>query len=165
MEFRERIYVVEIVKGLMLTLKHLLKNLFNLRGMPTIRYPEESRVTPLRYRGRHRLTQKEDGELKCTACMLCATACPAKCIYIEAKEAPEDGAEKLPQVYNIDMLKCVMCGLCVEACPCDAIRMDTGVHPPPADSREKFIYTIQELTHYAPIPAPNPPKQHRCGKL
>ncbi len=165
MDFKERIYVWEIVKGLWITLRHLVRNLLNPRGMPTLRYPEEKRPLPMRYRGRHRLTQRDDGSVKCTACMLCATACPAKCIYIEAQEGLPEGAEKRPQVYNIDMLKCVHCGLCVEACPCDAIRMDTGMHPPPADSRDAFIYRIQDLTSYPKIQQPNPPTLHRCGKL
>ncbi len=157
MDFKEQVYVVEIVKGLMITIRNLLRNMMNMRGMPTISYPEIMKAVAHRYRGRHRLTQKEDGMLKCTACMLCATACPAKCIQIEAKEGADGEAEKYPSLYNIDMLECVYCGLCVEACPCDAIRMDTGIHPPPADSREKFIYRIEDLTTYPEIKNPRDP--------
>ncbi len=165
MQFKERVYIIEILKGLRRTLGHLVHNLLHQREMPTLRYPEEKRIPPPRFRGRHRLTQKDDGSLKCTACFLCATACPAKCIYIEAQDGLPEGAEKFPRVYNLDMLKCVHCGLCVEACPCDAIRMDTGLHPAPADSREKFIYTIKELTTYPELKNPYPPRLNRCGKL
>src|SRR5262245_34575052 len=63
------------------------------------------------------------------SCFRCATACPAKCIHIEAGEHPDSSVEKFPLRYEIDTLQCIYCGMCVEACPCDAIRMDTFVHP------------------------------------
>jgi formate hydrogenlyase subunit 6/NADH:ubiquinone oxidoreductase subunit I len=67
--------------------------------------------------------------VRCTSCFLCATACPAHCIFIEAGEHPDSDVEKFPLRYEIDTLRCIYCGMCVEACPCDAIRMDTYVHP------------------------------------
>ncbi|MCB0320368.1 MAG: 4Fe-4S dicluster domain-containing protein, partial [Bdellovibrionales bacterium] len=82
-----------------------------------------------RYRGRHRLTLHDDGSVKCTSCFLCATACPAKCIYIEPAEHDNPQIEKFPKRYEIDTLLCIYCGYCVEACPVDAIRMDTGLQP------------------------------------
>ena len=95
----------------------------------SISYPNERRDYPERYRGRHRLTLHDDGSVKCTSCFLCATACPAKCIYIEAQEHDDPEVEKFPHRYEIDTLLCIYCGYCVEACPVDAIRMDTGIHP------------------------------------
>jgi formate hydrogenlyase subunit 6/NADH:ubiquinone oxidoreductase subunit I len=101
----------------------------NLDAWETIEYPDESRAYAPRFRGRHRLTLHEDGAVRCTACYLCATACPAKCIYIEAQEHDSPNVEKFPRRYEIDTLLCIYCGYCVEACPVDAIRMDTGIHP------------------------------------
>ena len=139
MTFLQKLYVFEIAKGLTVTTGHLIKNfillLLNFIGLSkkkpiaTIQYPDETREYPNRYRGRHRLTTHKDGAIKCTACYLCATACPANCIYIEAAEHDNPDVEKFPERYEIDTLLCVYCGFCVEACPVDAIRMDTGIHP------------------------------------
>lgn len=140
MSFLERIYVVEIVKGVVITFGRLIRNLslhlMHLVGAgkstpaaASIQYPNERRPYPARYRGRHRLTLHEDGSIKCTSCYLCATACPARCIYIEASEHEDKNIEKFPHRYEIDTLLCIYCGYCVEACPVDAIRMDTGIHP------------------------------------
>jgi NADH-quinone oxidoreductase subunit I len=84
--------------------------------------------------------------VQCTACFLCATACPAECIYIEAGEYPNDSVEKFPVRYKIDTLRCIYCGYCVEACPCDAIRMDSGTHPGVLGfSRKEFVETKEVL--------------------
>ena len=101
----------------------------NASAAITVQYPEEKWLYPDTYRGRHRLTLKIDDTVQCTACYLCATACPAECIYIEAGEYADNSVEKFPIRYEIDTLRCVYCGYCVEACPCDAIRMDSGTHP------------------------------------
>jgi NADH-quinone oxidoreductase subunit I len=141
MTFWERLYFPEIFRGLTVTgyrfwrnlAVHALQKLGFARGAEaaiTVQYPEERWTYPDTFRGRHRLTLKEDKEtVQCTACFLCATACPAECIYIEAGEYPDNPVEKFPIRYEIDTLRCVYCGFCVEACPCDAIRMDTGTHP------------------------------------
>src|SRR5215471_2182809 len=140
MTFWEKIYLPEILKGLAITSYHLTRNLvlntahvFGLarsrQAYTTVQYPEQRKVYPDHFRGSHRLTIRDDGAVRCTACYLCATACPAQCIYIEAGESPDPNVEKYPVRYEIDTLRCIYCGLCVEACPCDAIRMDTYVHP------------------------------------
>ena len=135
----ERLYFLEVIKGVLVTGGHFVRNFCKLalrfaglsqnRGIATFQYPDERRPYPARYRGRHRLTLKSDGSVKCTACFLCATACPAKCIFIEPTEHPDPHVEKYPARYEIDTLLCVYCGYCVDACPVDAIRMDTGMHP------------------------------------
>lgn len=168
MTLLERLYFVEIIKGLFITTGHLIKNFLNLilgvagyktrKWAVTFEYPDEVRPYPERYRGRHRLTLKDDGSVKCTACFLCATACPAKCIHIEAAEDSNPQVEKYPGRYEIDTLLCVYCGYCVEACPVDAIRMDTGIHPeiyPPdprafVEDKETLMQRSRELETLGP---------------
>ena len=139
MSFWESLYFVEIARGLAVTIKHLVKNIIATDEMPTMQYPEEKRVYGDRFRGRHRLMQREDGTPRCVACQMCSTYCPADCIEIVAAEHPDPTIEKYPLTFDIDLLRCIYCGLCEEACPCDAIRLDTGIYEIAADSREKFI--------------------------
>jgi len=139
MTFTERAYVVEVTKGLGVTFGHFLSTLGKLlRGqkIETVEYPEERVAYSGRFRGLHRLVPREDGTARCVACFMCATACPALCIKIEAEPRLDSTTEKQPKVFEIDELRCVDCGLCVEACPCDAIRMDSNLHPPPSTTRE-----------------------------
>ena len=79
-------YLPGILGGLGITMKHLLGNLLNRKQMMTLNYPEEKYEYSPRFKGNHVLTVKKDGSLRCTACMLCATNCPAECIKIEAAE-------------------------------------------------------------------------------
>ena len=157
MNLWERLYFPEVFRGLMVTGYRFWRNLAvhilhlfglapHLQAAITVQYPDERTPYPETYRGRHRLTLHEDGSVRCTACFLCATACPAECIHIEAGEYPDRPVEKFPVRYEIDTLRCVYCGFCVEACPCDAIRMDTGVHPINwGFSRERFVETKEVL--------------------
>ncbi len=151
-------YLPEVFRGLAVSMKHFFVNTRDMLkgqrpdpvverlddGISTISYPEQKRPYPERFRGIHRLTQRDDGSPRCVACLCCSTACPAQCIFIEAGEYPEGdkrhGYERFPVRFVIDELRCIFCGFCVEACPCDAIRMDTGTHAAPYDSREQFIY-------------------------
>jgi NADH-quinone oxidoreductase subunit I len=151
-------------KGFGITLKHFARNLFlPLRalgsrakaGAPkdekwkneieTVQYPEEKVTYPERFRGLHRLMLREDGAVRCVACMCCPTVCPAHCITIIPAETDNKGIEKKPAVFEIDELRCVVCGLCVEACPCDAIRMDTGDHAKPVEDRADGVETLQTM--------------------
>lgn len=151
---REGRYLLEILKGLRITIGHFWRNLRNPKRLKTVAYPEIRNPFPVRFRSVHRLTKHEDGAPKCTACMCCATSCPAGCIHIVAAEYPDRPIEKYPASFDIDMLKCVECGLCVEACPCDAIRMDTGLLPMPALTRSEFIYTKERLLGHEPQAGP-----------
>ena len=141
----EKVYLFEIIRGLSTTMRHLLKHLLRLEKMPTYEYPEQPKPIPVDYRAEHRLMHRPDGLVRCTACMLCATACPAECIEIVAAENPDPKIEKYPTTYNINLLRCVFCGLCVEACPCDAIRMDTQKIDMAGYTREEFILDIDYL--------------------
>jgi NADH-quinone oxidoreductase chain I len=120
----ERLYL-PLVGGLMLTLKHFVRNLLG-KKMYTIEYPEKRRDYSHRFRGHHILTTRPDGSVRCVACYLCAQACPAECIHIEASEHPDVNIEKYPVVYEIDMLRCIFCGYCVDACPEEAIIMSNN---------------------------------------
>ncbi|HVG19821.1 MAG TPA: NADH-quinone oxidoreductase subunit I, partial [Blastocatellia bacterium] len=91
--------------GMGLTLHRMVDNLTG-RVAPTISYPEERRSYSDRYRGAHILTAREDGSPRCVACYMCATACPADCIYIEPAEHPDPLIEKYPARFEIDMLRC-----------------------------------------------------------
>ena len=144
MPVSQRIYLLAIFKGMLITARHFFKNLFNMKGLPTINYPDERRKYSPRFRGLHVLTVKENGDIRCTACMMCATACPAACIHITAGEHPNPHTEKYPVEFNIDMLRCVFCGMCEEACPVDAIRMGPNYELASYD-RNDFIYTKEDL--------------------
>lgn len=134
-----------IAKGFVVTFKHLVYNLLKKRYVPTIDYPYQEREISPRWRGLHRLTKRADGSIKCVACFLCATACPADCIHIEAEEVPDPSIEKRPKKFEIDLLRCVFCGLCVEACPVDAIRMDSGIYSLVGNQRLDLLYDKTKL--------------------
>lgn len=143
----QRVYLIAIFQGMMVTGRRFLKNLLRPGKMPIINYPEQRRNYSKRFRGLHILTVKESGDIRCTACMLCATACPADCIHITAGEHPNPTTEKFPVEFNIDMLRCVFCGMCEEACPVDAIRMGPGYELANFD-RSDFIYTKADLVRH-----------------
>src|SRR5271169_6446013 len=163
MTLMERAYLPEILRGLAVTnfrfMRNLAVNIGHLFGLAkdrraneTSQYPDQRKHYPDNFRGSHRLTLREDNAVRCTACYLCATACPAQCIYIEAGESPDPHIEKYPLRYEIDTLRCIYCGLCVEACPCDAIRMDTYVHPRIwGFDRKDFVETKDLLMHRSDV--------------
>ncbi len=144
--FSERIYIGPIIKGLAVTLRHFLRNLFGKKDVATIEYPEVKRQYSERLRGRHILTTKDDGSLRCVACYMCETNCPADCIHIVAEEDPSAPVEweKRPVVFEIDLLRCVYCGFCVDACPKQAIVM-SRTHEMAFKARGQAIAGIEEL--------------------
>lgn len=120
MTFVEKLYIPAILGGLRITLNHFFKK------KVTISYPEEQRPLAPVYRGQHVLKRDENGAERCTACGLCALACPAEAITMTAAERkPGEETlyreEKYASVYEINMLRCIFCGLCEEACPKEAI--------------------------------------------
>lgn len=139
-------YLPGIFIGLGLTFRKMIQNLFNQKKMITLNYPEEKYNYSSRFKGNHVLTVKKDGSLRCTACMLCATNCPAQCIKITASEHEDPTVEKFPISYEIDMLRCVFCGYCEEACPVDAIRMGPEWQTPGL-AGSNFTYDIQHLAY------------------
>lgn len=139
--FTGELYLPAILAGLRITVTKFFRNIFGKKDVVTVSYPEEQRRVAPRYRGRHRLTVREDGFIKCVACFMCEEVCPAHCIHIESGELEDKSVEKYPVVFDIDELRCVFCGLCVEACPKDAIRMDTDIISMAATERHRFDYT------------------------
>lgn len=150
--FGERIYLGPIIKGLAVTLRHFLRNLFGQKDVATIQYPEVKRQYSERMRGRHILTTKDDGSLRCVACYMCETACPADCIHIVAEEDPNATVEweKKPKVYEIDLLRCVFCGYCVDACPKEAIIMSRDSEMV-FTTRAEAVVGIEALRQKGPI--------------
>ncbi|MFN8299597.1 MAG: NADH-quinone oxidoreductase subunit I [Chitinophagales bacterium] len=149
MTFMESLYLPAILKGMGITLKHFFSR------KATIQYPEQKREFSPVYRGRHILMKDENGAERCTACGLCALACPAEAITMIAAER-QKGEEKLYReekyaaTYEINMLRCIFCGLCEEACPKEAIFLTEDM--PPADFiREGFIYGKDKLVMKDPM--------------
>jgi NADH-quinone oxidoreductase subunit I len=150
----EATFLPEVFKGLGTTLKHMMHNLRGTGGYSkTLQYPEQRRedmaveeggLYPGHYRGVHRLNRDEDGRVKCVACFMCATACPARCIHIEGAEAPWDDREKYPIKFDLDELRCIYCGMCEEACPVDAIEL-TPVYNIIGLSRQEMIFDKEKL--------------------
>jgi NADH-quinone oxidoreductase subunit I len=136
--FWERLYLPAIGQGLATTIGHLFK------PKVTEQYPELPATVPPNYRGVHRLNRDEQGRVKCVACYMCATACPAHCIDIVAAPSPWTDREKYPETFVIDELRCIYCGMCEEACPVDAIELTTL-----ADltglSREQMLFDKEKL--------------------
>ena len=145
MTFLERMYLIAIIKGLWITIKHLFKR------KATIHYPDQVRTMSPVYRGRHMLKRDEQGRENCTACGLCALSCPAEAITMKAAERKSDEKhlyreEKYAEIYEINMLRCIFCGLCEEACPKDAIYLTTSkVLVPSGYEREDFIFGKDKL--------------------
>ena len=139
----ERLYVPQIIDGMRTTIRHLGKTVF--KGPMTVQYPEEKReLRVANYRGVHRLNRDDEDRVACVSCFMCATACPAGCIHIEAAEAPWDDREKYPAKFEIDELRCIYCGMCEEACPVDAIEL-TPHYDLVARTREEVILDKEKL--------------------
>jgi len=152
LNFWEKMYLPEIVKGMAVTMRHFLRNWPIKKDVVTKQYPEENFPLSYRARGRHYLTHRSDGRLSCVACMMCAMACPANVIEIEIGELDEpyytdrQKVDRYPVSFTIDQLTCIYCGYCVEACPEDAIRMDSGKTMDAMYDRKDAIMTIDMLS-------------------
>jgi NADH-quinone oxidoreductase subunit I len=143
MTLKERIYLPALLKGMSITVGHIFKK------KATVQYPEETRSFSPVFRGLHVLNRDAEGRENCTACGLCAVACPAEAITMEAAERKADEKhlyreEKYAARYEINMLRCIFCGACEEACPKDAIYLSETVMPANF-TRESFIYKKKDM--------------------
>jgi NADH-quinone oxidoreductase subunit I len=139
--FWEATFVPAIIEGIKTTLRHV-----GDRKTVTQQYPEVKPELPNHYRGVHRLNRDEQGRVKCVACMLCATACPARCIHIEAADAPAawPDRDKYPDTFMLDELRCIYCGMCEEACPVDAIEL-THIYDLTGETRDSLNLNKEKL--------------------
>ncbi|MEM1165708.1 MAG: NADH-quinone oxidoreductase subunit I [Planctomycetota bacterium] len=155
----ETTYLPEIIRGFGTTLRHFATSFGQSRfpGQPktsqTMQYPEERKEhLPVEeggmhvgnFRAVHRLNRDEEGRVKCVACMMCPTICPANCIHIEAAESPWDDREKYPAKFEIDELRCIFCGMCEEACPVDAIEL-SPMYDVVGLTRQEMIFDKEKL--------------------
>lgn len=151
----EAVYLPEIVKGFGTTLRHFFTSFGQGRTSRAMQYPEvrrehlpveEGGLNASNFRGVHRLNRDEQGRVKCVACMMCPTICPARCIHIQAGESPWDDREKYPVKFEIDELRCIYCGMCEEACPVDAIELTTE-YDIVGRTRQEMVFDKEKLLH------------------
>jgi NADH-quinone oxidoreductase subunit I len=151
-----------MLKGLAQTLKE-----FFVKPV-TISYPEEKRRVSKRFRGRHVLTRYENGLEKCIGCSLCAAACPADAIFVEAAENTDNErfspGERYARVYEINMLRCIFCGYCEDACPTEAIVLRDQYELSYFD-RNGSIYTKEMLIEGVPEGSEPTPQETEPGKF
>jgi len=155
----ERLYLPAIFQGFGTTLRHFFTSFGQSRlpGQPktsrAMQYPEERKedFAPeeggqevSNFRAFHRLNRDEQGRVKCVACMMCPTICPANCIHIVAAESPWEDREKYPAKFEIDQLRCIFCGMCEEACPVDAIELTTE-YDIVGRSRQEMVFDKEKL--------------------
>lgn len=143
MTLSERMYLPAILGGIMITIRHFFKK------KATVKYPEKKREISAVWRGLHVLKRDDKGAERCTACGLCAVACPAEAITMTAGERKKGEEhlyreEKYATTYEINMLRCIFCGLCEEACPKEAIFLTDRILPTDY-SRGEFVFGKDKL--------------------
>ena len=131
-EFFRTFLLFELVKGMMLTGRHLFAR------KVTVQFPEEKTPQSGRFRGLHALRRYPNGEERCIACKLCEAVCPALAITIESEQR-DDGTRRTTR-YDIDLTKCIFCGFCEESCPVDSI-VETRILEYHGEQRGDLIYT------------------------
>lgn len=152
--------LVEVLKGMWITFKSMFE------GPVTTQYPEVKRPVRHRFKGRHVLKRYDNGLEKCIGCALCAAACPADAIFVEASENTDDKrfspGERYASTYEINMLRCIYCGYCEDACPTEAIVLGDNYELSFVD-RSQSIYTREMLLEPVPPAGKTTPQQVQPG--
>lgn len=153
---------MNLIKGFATTFKHLQ------RDAVTLQYPEEVQEFNPRYKGRHHLRRYDNGLEKCIGCALCAAACPADAIWVEAAENTDEEryspGERYAKTYEINMLRCIFCGYCEDACPTQAIQLGHE-HQLSFTDRRDSIYTKSMLIDSPVDGADSTPRQVEPGEF